>query len=111
MIGTDDWVEGETGPRSYILENLNKTTGAVYPENLTGKTVELILRKQNSELVVTTGNITVVPGNTGEVIFTPDPTDMKVSKSPLYARFRVTASGQEKFFPKGQADIWRVHRP
>jgi hypothetical protein len=106
----DEWVEGETAPRTYVLENVNKVTGTVVPENLTGKTVRLILRKQNGDLVNTDANVTLGVEN-GEIIFTPDPTDIVVSKSPLLARFEVTQAGKTKYFPKGKPDRWVVYRP
>jgi hypothetical protein len=111
MIGTDDWVEGETGERTYTLENIDPVTKVVSPESLAGKTVELMAYKQDGTPVDTSGDVTIASAGAGTVTFAPDSTDLLAARSPLSIRFKVTGSnGKFKFFPKGEADRWTIRK-
>lgn len=119
----DDWVEGETAPRDYILKN-----GGV-PFNLTGLTVTLELFQRDGTPIDTSGDVALVDAPAGRVRYTPDAGDLVPAVGEPYvettvseeigdfayfvrrARFKVSdALGGFGYFPKGDPDLWRVHK-
>lgn len=101
-----DWVEGETAPRDFILQE----DGAAF--NLTGLTVELVLKDKNGSAVDMTGDVSVPTPAAGLVRVTPDSTDLTLARSGMFARFKVTdGAGGIGYFPRGEPDVWRVRLP
>ena len=103
-------VEGWTKPIKHILKGDN------IAEDLSGATVELVLRAQRSGVLIeTTGDVTLehVPGPPAYTIVTynPDPTDIQAKHSPIEATYKVTdGSGKVHFYPNRDPDIWTVRR-
>lgn len=96
-------VEGWTGPLEFQL--LADGTA----QDLTGMTVELILKDSEGTAITTTGDITVTGAATGEVTYAPDSADLAAAASPLASRFKVTdGSGKVVYFPSGEPDRWFV---
>lgn len=81
--------------------------------DLTGLTVELVLKDRNGTAVTTTGD-TRVHGTptTGQVYYRPDEDDMTNALSPYTVHWKVTdGSGYSVFFPNGAADTLVVFKP
>jgi hypothetical protein len=123
----DDWVEGETEPRRYVLK-----AGGV-PFNLTGLTVTLVLTDRAGVIVDTAGDVAIVTPQTGAdigaVIYSPDAADLMPSVGEVYhtttvspvvgdfayfsrrARFKVVdGAATIGYFPRGDPDLWRIHK-
>jgi hypothetical protein len=79
--------------------------------DLTGLTVELILRSKTGALVETTSDARVDDDpTTGKVYWTPDAADLSAAQSPYTLRWKVTDDSGVVFFPNGRADELVVHR-
>jgi hypothetical protein len=80
--------------------------------DLTGLTVELIIRSKNGALVETTSDARVDDDpTTGQVYWTPDAADLSYADSPYAIRWKVTdGDGNVVFFPSGAADHIKVYR-
>ena len=99
-------VEGWTGPLDFQL----MANGSV--PNLTGCTVELILRKRDGTVVDTSGDV-AVQGDPTEAIVRYTPEDATVlTNGPMHARFKVIdAASKVTFFPSGPRDKWELYQP
>ena len=103
-----DIVEGWTGELGPFTLKADGTA-----VDLTGMTVELIL-KDRSGTVVTTSGDTRVHGTptTGQVYYQPDAADMTSAASPYSVHWKVTdGSGYVVFFPNSAADTIVVFKP
>jgi hypothetical protein len=103
-----DIVEGWTGELGPFTLKADGTA-----VDLTGMTVELIL-KDLSGTVVTTSGDTRVHGTptTGQVYYQPDAADMTSAASPYSVHWKVTdGSGYVVFFPNSAADTIVVFKP
>lgn len=97
------WISGETLPRTFTL----LVDGSVL--NLTGSTAELLLTDLAGTVVSTSGDITVPTPANGQIIYSPDVSDLYAAGSPFSALFKVTNSlGQIGYFPGTGADTWYV---
>jgi hypothetical protein len=98
-----DVVEGWTAA---IDMQLNADGVAV---NLTGATVELILRGVDGARVGSSGNLSIINSTGGQVRYLPDVGDLVARRSPYRARFKVTdAAAKIAFYPSGESDSWVV---
>ena len=91
--------EGRTGAVPFqLLEN-----GVA--KDLTGATVELLLKKRDGTLVDTAGDVSVTNTASGLVSYSPDATDLTYADAPYTGRFKVTdGGGKVFFFPEGNPD-------
>lgn len=106
MAITVDLVEGWTGRLDFTL----KSNGVA--QNLTGMTVELILKKSDGTPVDTASDVTIVDAAAGKVGYTPDAADLTSAASPLTARWKVIdGGGAVVYYPSRAPDTWRVWRP
>ena len=76
--------------------------------NLTGATVVLLLYDKDGTAITTTGDVTVIDATDGQVRYAPDAADLDPAVTPHRARFKVTISSQDSFYPSGPADRWVV---
>lgn len=97
----DGWTE--------VVDFQLKSDGVVV--NLTGGTVELILKGNDGIAVDTAGNTSILDAVNGKVRYIPDAADLVATKSPYSARWKVTLSSRISFFPNGGADEWIVRAP
>ena len=105
MAVPPELVEGWTEVVDFQL----KSDGVVV--NLTGGTVELVLKGNDGLAVDTAGNTAILDAANGKVRYTPDAADLTAAKSPYSARWKVTLSAKVSFFPSGGADEWIVRSP
>lgn len=99
-----DIVQGTTASIDFQLTD----NGAAV--NLTGGTVVLILKDAYGVAVDTSGDdVSVLDADEGMLRVRLDTLDLDVSKSPYYARWKVTLAGADAFYPQGAADVWTVH--
>lgn len=103
-----DVVEGwtdELGP--FTL----KADGAAV--NLTGLTIEPILKDKNGDQVTIEASQYRIDGTptTGKVYFTPATGDLLNSLQPYKLRWKVTDGSDVVYFPNAAADTINVHRP
>jgi baseplate upper protein BppU len=102
---TVELVEGWTGDLDFVL----KANGVAL--DLTGMTVELILRKPDGTTIDTAGDTSVPDPAAGKVRYAPDSADLVAANSPLMARWKVTNAGKVVYFPAGSPDRWEIYRP
>lgn len=76
----------------------------------TGISVSLVLRDREGACVDVTSKVAWISAAAGTVRFSPDVDDLKASGSPYAARWKVTASSKDAYFPNGTADVWTVRR-
>lgn len=96
-------VEGWTGPIDVQLQ------ADGIPPNLTGATVDLILKGKDDNAVTTSGNVTIIDAGAAKVRYLPDAADLVAAKSPYRARYKVTDGiGKIVFFPSDRPDAWKV---
>jgi len=96
-------VEGWSGPIDLQL----KADGTAV--NLTGATVELLLRGADGQLVGSSGNVTIIGSTDGRIRYLPDVGDLVARRSPYRARLKVTDTATRiVFFPSGESDQWLV---
>lgn len=103
---TENWVEGETDTRTFpLLDDGAATNGVSW-------TVALILKDRIGGVVDTSATVSWATQSAGTVNFSPNSGDLKADRSPYTARFQLTNTntGKTKFYPNGDADIWRVRR-
>lgn len=81
--------------------------------DLTGLTVELVLKGRDGVAVTTTGNTRVDDDETtGQVYYQPDADDLTNVGSPYTVHWKVTdGAGDVVFFPNGAADSIVVFKP
>lgn len=104
-----DWTEGQTAPEEFVLK-AGTSESDLAAVDLTGLTVDLVLKDRTGTTVTTTGDAIVVTAASGLVKYTPDNTDLVASATPHTARFKVTyGDGSIRYFPQGPAMRWRVH--
>lgn len=96
--------EGWSGDLDFTL----KANGVV--QDLTGATVELILKTNEGRTIETTGNIAVITPAAGLVRYSPDGGDFQYKMGPYTARFKVTfLGGRVVYFPNGAPDSVPVY--
>jgi hypothetical protein len=96
-------IHGQTGGEDFFL----KDDGVAV--DLTNKTVTLVLKDRNGNLIAHAGTVAVVsPATAGRVKFTPAAADLDSTKSPYLARFKVTSGSEFWFYPSEEADEWIV---
>lgn len=112
-----------TPPRTTLLDIVEGWTGELgpftlradgVPVNLTGLTVELLIRPWNRQgrFSETDGDVRVVAGTGGQVYYAPDASDFSAAEGPYEMRWRVTDSdGFVVFFPNGEGDYIGVGWP
>lgn len=103
-----DIVEGWTGEIGPFTLKADGTA-----VDLTGMTVELVLKDRSGTAVTTSGD-TRVHGTptTGQVYYQPDAADMTSAASPYSVHWKVTdGSGYVVFFPNSAADTIVVFKP
>lgn len=101
-----EWVEGETAPRDFDL------TVDDAPFDLTGYTVELVVKDKAGAAVDMAGDVSIPTPSAGRVRVTPDAADMTLAKSMLSARFKLTdGGGGIGYFPRGEPMTWKVFAP
>ncbi len=111
MPAATDWTEGQTAPETYALQEAT-SSGALAAVDLSGLTVELVLKDKTGTAVTTTGDVAIVTAASGTVKYTPDSTDLASASSPYTARFKVTyGDGSIRFYPQGAPMTWRVYTP
>jgi hypothetical protein len=98
-------VEGWTGSIDYQLKN----DGA--PFNATGMTVALELRDRNGTVVSETGTTDWLDATQSTVRYTPNAADLTNARSPMKARWKVTASGQSVWYPRSEPEQWIIGLP
>lgn len=76
----------------------------------TGLTPGLLLRDRLGAEVDVTGKVAWISAAAGTIRYSPAVDDLKESGSPYSARWRVTASGKDAYFPNKEADVWTVRR-
>ena len=104
MSGDFEIVEGWTGDLDFQLN----ADGS--PQNLTGMTVELILKKSDGEPIDTAGDVSVFDAVEGKVRYSPDPAELQSGASPLTVRWKVTDGvGKIVYWPSGAAATIHVH--
>lgn len=109
MAEPTDWTEAQTAHETFVLESANDS-GVLVAEDLTGLTVELVLKDKSGTAVTTTGDVAIVTAASGKVKYTPDSTDLLASGSPYTARFKVTYGDSSiRYFPQGAAMRWNVY--
>jgi hypothetical protein len=101
-----DVTEGWTGPLDFAL----MADGA--PLNLSGLTIELVLRDRDDALITTTGWAATFGAPTeGRVRVSPTADALVHAVTPHRAHFKITdGGGKVVFFPGGDADYWVVNR-
>ena len=99
-------VEGWTGALPFTLD----ADGA--PIDLTGLTVQIVLRDCHGTLLLDSSSGVAVTSNTGgAVTYTAHSTGTFVrTKTPYLVRFRVTDGSAIVYFPNSEEDLIRVHR-
>jgi hypothetical protein len=98
-----DVIEAWTGPVDYQL----RVNGA--PLDLSGMTVELILRRADRSIVSSTGDVSILSATDGTVRYLPDANDFVARRGPYLARFKVTdALSRVVFFPNAEAEVITV---
>ncbi len=109
MALIDTIVEGETIERGpYTLKSDD------VPFDLTGYTVELVIRPfRGTDYSDTDGEVRVPAGTGGTVYFTPDASDFLARESPYSIRWRVTDSQDTiVYFPNSELpDTIAVGKP
>lgn len=100
----EDLVEGWTEP---VRQTLKADGSAI---DGTGRTITLELRDRAGNLVDVTGKVGWYVQASGSASFTPAAGDLEASRSPYRARWKVTTSGQDVYFPNADADVWTVRR-
>ena len=94
MSVSEEWVETETGTRSWILKN-----GTV-AQNLTGMTVALLMKNRTGASIDTSGDVVVTDAANGVVSYNPDAADFASAGSPYSVRFKVTdGTGKDRYYP------------
>lgn len=78
--------------------------------NGTGLTVTLALYDRAGARVDVTGKVDWLVAASGTVRYSPAAGDLKAASSPYSARWKVTSSGKDAFFPNRDADIWTVRQ-
>lgn len=95
--------ESWTGPVDVQL----KADGV--PQDLTGTSVEIILRRADRSLVSTTGDVSILSATDGTVRYLPDATDFVARRGPYTVRYKVTdAFLRNVFFPSGDPVLIQV---
>jgi hypothetical protein len=103
---TSEFVEGWTERINDTLSN----EGVVV--NLSGMTVQLQLWDKRKVVQTISGSVGIETAASGLVYFDPASTDLKQSKSPYMARWKVTDGiGQIAYFPSGAPNRWYVRQP
>lgn len=106
-IQLKDVVEGWTEPIRHRLLN----DGVAL--DIQGRTVELILETKAGVAVDTTGKTANLDDGTedlkGVVEYTPEAGDLMADDSPYYVVWKVTAFGEDAFWPNGAAAKMKVY--
>lgn len=109
MPSPTEWTQGQTAPETYVLEETD-ANGDLQPVDVSGLTVDLVLKDKTGTLVTTTGDVAIVSGPAGTVKYTPDSTDLDAALSPYSAKFKVTfGDGSIRFYPQGPPMTWKVY--
>lgn len=102
---------GWTTPIIYALKK-SATAGAVPAAfDASGMTLAIVLRDRTGAVFTPAGVAAWHDQATSLAKFTPVVGDLTVERSPIRARWQVTAADGIAFFPKDQPDEWVIDNP
>lgn len=108
-MATLDLVVGWSADLDFQLKTIDPITGVESAQNLSGMTVELILKRSDGTPIDTTGDDVSIPdAANGKVRYIPDAADF-AAPDVLLARWKVTQASKVAFFPNGEPDRWEIH--
>lgn len=100
--------QGWTGPIQYRIINVDRKTGAKSNRDLTGSTVDIIIKDKQGSPVVTK-SATIVDAEAGVVQVIPAVGELLVGYSPMQIKFKITDSlGRITFHPMGKHEVWEI---